>query len=195
MSSLVTNIELKQVPELSGLADSVLTNLGQAATARVERECERSFSTSTRTEIYDGDGMNSLLLDNFPVSSVAEVIVTDTGGNAETIAGSYFKFNVATGELWFDPAQTSASGHSRFALGRQNISVEYISALSNEHLELIKDAVRHVARFYHLQLATQGGVVSEWLGEYKIQYAQSAKAKLPDAAADALSTFRDRKMR
>lgn len=75
MAALCSLNELKlhlRVPTAETALDTVLTTLMDDVTSRCERLTERTFlATGYSNEVYPGNGLNSLLLKNYPVDSAA----------------------------------------------------------------------------------------------------------------------------
>jgi hypothetical protein len=53
--------------------DTLLTNLISMVSAGMENECQRTFLAANYTEYYKGDGTNRLLVNQYPINSVASI--------------------------------------------------------------------------------------------------------------------------
>lgn len=77
MTQLITLDRARQaIPAAEPDADHILTPLVEAASAAIERYCNRSFASAAYDEYYDGDGGDTLMLEHFPVTEVTRVSAT-----------------------------------------------------------------------------------------------------------------------
>lgn len=83
MSDLISLSRARQSLQGAGsIDDAVLAVLISAASAAVEKHCQRTFVLTSYRERYDGDGSGRLWLKNFPIAAVTRV----SAGRASALA-------------------------------------------------------------------------------------------------------------
>jgi hypothetical protein len=91
--------------------DALLDQIRPGVEAAIEGYCKRQFAEAARIEFYTGSGESRLLLNQYPVTAVADVRV-DLGGNFGTTAGSFGTGTVLTSGVDY-ALEIDASGTSR----------------------------------------------------------------------------------
>jgi hypothetical protein len=97
--------------------DALLDQIRPGVEAAIEGFCKRSFAEATRTEFYTGSGDSRLLLNQYPVTAVADVRV-DLGGYYGTVAGSFGTTTALTAGLDY-ALEIDTSGTSRAGVLRR----------------------------------------------------------------------------
>jgi hypothetical protein len=126
--------------------DAALSALILQCSAQIENLCQRSFGLADYDEWYDGTGTNTLILRQFPVSSISSLKIgpleVDQATDSVSIGYRFFGEEVLLNT-------------SRFTRGRRNIHIEYSAGYSviPPDLELVVNKV--IANTYKGK---------EWLG-------------------------------
>jgi len=66
------------IPAMEPDADHIVEPLLEAASAAIERHCNRAFESGSHSEFHNGNGGNGLMLDNFPITAVSRVSARPT---------------------------------------------------------------------------------------------------------------------
>lgn len=200
--ALVTNTEYKTSRGISGAAqDTQITNAIAEAQAYAERWCRGevgAFESGTKTEFFDGDGRDTVVVRSYPIASVTSItlIATDGSETAYTSATSptfaeTFDFDLADenkGRVWWrtfgstlsipigygDGVRRWIGPTSRFVPGRRNIKVVYAGGFSTVPADL-QSALYFMV---DVLLAKAGGdhtLQSESLGAYTWTAAATAE--------------------
>ena len=184
--ALITVARAQQLLALAAVSSAVLTPLILAASEAVENECDRKFTPQTLTETYDGDGTNSLLLDNYPVASVTSVTITDDDDVATVILGAEFRIDSKTAEIQFKPSSTA--DYTAFPVGFRNVSVVYV--VSAAIPEAVQQAVAETVSALYFHGTRDMGLSMEVMGSYTWS-AGAATAAMPGSARALLAPLRD----
>lgn len=173
----------KQTAALALLGDTYLQNLITAASQFAIDYCGRNFASTERTQLYDGQGTDELLVKDTPVTAWGAVVVTDQwAGDSETYSSSDFISDLNIGLLKFAP--TITNGQSRyFVQGIQNVSVTYTAGYSTIP-ESLQQAVCDLILAMSTMTAYTGNpaMQAERMGEYN--YSQ----RIPNTSTAELST-------
>lgn len=200
--AITTNTEYKTWAKITGSADdAVITILISSASRMAERLCGRTLTTSgatsfesgTYTEVFNGNGCESVQLSNTPIASITSVtLLAGDGSTLNTFDATDFKFNPTTGELALTPvyrgrlARVGPDGwYSDSAMGDtwsspafpdqfRNVSVVYVGGYST----VPDDLKMAIWRLVDLFMATRGQdptVKSESIGVRSITYADASK--------------------
>lgn len=200
--AITTNTEYKTWANISvSTYDSLITTLISAASRMAERLCGRtmtttgatSFESATYTEVFNGNGHETVQLSNTPITSITSVTLLDGDGSTlETFAATEFKFNPTTGILSLTPVYrgrcvaeegwSDCEGVSFPALDVspafpnqfRNVSVVYVGGYST----VPDDVKMAIWRLVDLFMATRGQdptVKSESIGVRSITYADASK--------------------
>jgi len=181
---LTTLARARQSASLADLSDSDLTTLLQAAGSLLERVCHRQFARATATETYDGDGTNRLVLNRWPIESVASVTITDASGETTELDGSEFRVKSTAGIIEFKPDSTA--GYTVFPEGFQNVSVTYTAGY-DPMPDGIQEAVVEIAAWLYETNNRDLSAVSERLGDYSV----TRDTGLPAFVERVIAAYRD----
>lgn len=186
MADLTTTGRLQLAEELTGLPAAVLGVLLTAASAAVEQHCGRVFAPmAVANELYDGDGLNQLLLCRTPVATIVTVDIREPDDTwttiTETVPATKFYFKADTGEVRISP--NAGEDYSYFPTGFQNVRATYTGGYATgAAAEHIQQAVIHTAVWLHQHAAQGGQVLREKLGDYEIGIKAAAAKGLPAEA-------------
>ncbi len=183
---LVLVARAQQAPQLAAVNTTLLASLIAAFSAAFERWTNRHFALATYTEVRNGDGENTLLLNNSPVVSLTSVTITDDDDVATVIAGTEFRFDPATGEIRFKPSSTA--DYSDFPDGFQNLSIVY-SAGHTDIPEDVQEAVVQGVAWLLSGDKADPAMAAERLGDYS--YTKAVDGGLPLAVRLAVAHHRD----
>ena len=61
------------IPSMEADADHIIVPLLEAASAAIERHCNRVFESTSHSEFHDGDGSSIVTMDIFPITAVSRV--------------------------------------------------------------------------------------------------------------------------
>lgn len=182
MSSLVTLADVKDWLGITDTAsDARLTRLITAASAAVENYVNYPFLTGSRTEVRDGQGMDRMMLQNWPVTAVASLSIGGTAVTAATTpTGTGFRF---------DDTMLYLNGYL-FTAGFQNVQISYTSGyatlpddVTQAVILTVQDMVGPQGRDMQIQSYSVPGVYSE---SYR---GLDRKSSLPDVAAALLQNY------
>ena len=183
-------LTVERARELPGLAmadSAYLADLAAAASAAVERYCKRTFALTTyTTERHDGEGEAALFVDDFPVTELEKVVMSEADGGEVEVSGDDIEVAQATGEIRFKPT----AAYALFPRGFQNVAVTYTGGFT-EIPEDVVEAAAQVAAWLHASAAHCDGVASEGIGDYKRSYEKAAAKDLPQAAKLLLAPYRN----
>ena len=139
----------------------------ESANQVVKTLTEQDFEPMTSVAQLDGTGTDTVCLPQRPVNAVGTVTVNGTDETDFTFTSEGRLIKTANGEshsTWIRGATPSAY----WPAGRQNIGVTY------EHGGTVPDDVRMVALMVAYRMVTQGGAISEQVGDVRKTYAASA---------------------
>lgn len=151
-----------------GTDDGALIAIDSAC-AVVRSLTEQDFSSATSTVSLDGTGSDVLYLPQRPVSAAGTVVVNGTTVTDYTVTddGALIRTSedAPTYSTWSSTYQPSAY----WPEGRQNVSVTYTHGSGT-----VPSDVRMVALHIAHRMVTQGGAISEQVGDVRKTYAASA---------------------
>lgn len=166
----------------AGDDDTLLTSLIDSASEAIEQYCGRPFARTERTELHDGCGSKSILLDCRPVASVASV--HDDAGrefdDASLLPAENYTFYPESGVLTLDAGV--------FGDGRRNVQVVYTAGYASAPPAVEQAANILAAHFYNRGRQGGDGVVSETLGAYSVSY---DAADWPGSVRALLTAYRE----
>ena len=183
MASLISISEYKVWSGISGTAqDALLTVLVDAVSMEVRRWCDRDlsngFESAERTEYYDGTGEETIQLVEWPVASVASVVIRYAGGTTETMDSNTYRVNGDTGILSridavrtrfgvtaFGNIDSVFAAEPRFPSGFKNIGVTYTGGYSPIPADL-KMACYRLTDLAYSARGRNFALSSESLGQY-----------------------------
>ena len=119
----------QDVADYSGLSQSKLKDAwSDIVESMIQEHVGTDYGgTTTYTEAYDGDGTDTLILNNTPVSSVASLSIGDTALSSslyEVYNAGYIRLVSSTGS---DLDEAMGTVQSVFPKGTQNIDVVYVA--------------------------------------------------------------------
>lgn len=167
MASLATLARAQQSPKLADLDATWLQQLLDVATAAIERLSHRTFASGSVTEYQNGDGTRELLVDQYPLTAISQITVTDAGDTDTVYANTVFDFEGATGDIRFKPVEGGS-----FLPGFQNIKIEYTGGMASIPEDLQEATVQLVQ--WLAELNQSGIIESERMGDYMVKYSTSA---------------------
>lgn len=123
--ALVSLADLKEYVKVSGLTqDSILSAILNAVSQAINTYLGRVIISATKTEYYDGDGTDELMLARFPITSVTSlhddplrVFGDDTA--IDVSADVMIEGDIGALRLW--------NNEGAFLRGRGNVKVVYVS--------------------------------------------------------------------
>jgi hypothetical protein len=179
MSQALTSLEaVKRYLGLSsGDDDELLTELIARVSAGIVAYCGREFALGDYAEYHDGDGSDTLLLAQRPVTQVT--MLSQDG--AEVAAADFVVYpEVGVAQL--------KSGV--FGRGARNVYVSYRAGYATIPGDVEQAAVEWVARLYAAGGAAAGrAIASERAGDYAVTYEGEA-GDMPEGVRAALEPYR-----
>lgn len=141
MAALVTLATVKgYLPSVSagdGQWDDLLARLISATSIQFEGEAGRTLASAAATEVYDGDGSQSLTLRRWPVSAVTSVTVNGTVIPTRA---------TVTGDGWvLGPDDRLYLSGYFFTYGLQNVSIVYTAGYSTVPADVQQAVCKMVA--------------------------------------------------
>lgn len=157
--------------------DNFLTNILNAAYKAAVNYIGQDLNETEYTEYYDGDGTDSFLLDNYPVTEIASIHddVTRAFDSTTLIAATDYVFYASTGKV--RKIQATSGQYITIGLvpsplawqsGVQNIKVVYTAGYSDVPYDAQR-AVILIAAWY-AQRAGSEGRTNETLGGRSVGY-------------------------
>ena len=122
--------------------DNLLAQLLAQAYDRVESECQRTFLEADYTEYHNGDGTDTVLLDNYPVNSI-----TSLYDDPDRQYGSDTLIDADDYVIYADSGMVVLDGLT-FNTGLKNIKITYNAGYSDLPDELIAAIIKLVAADY-----------------------------------------------
>lgn len=169
---LCTLEDLKTHLEITGSdQDAFLSNLVLRATQYIETYCNRKLASREFTEYYSGDGSNSILLPNTPITAVTQ-IKDDKSGQADfdyddTDENDAFSFE-EWGKLLLTDGDVFHSPGSTYPL--RNYKIVYTGGYATAPEELRQVCVELAAAKFYLKDKQRQGVASKSVGGQTITY-------------------------
>lgn len=191
MASLISIAEYKVWAGISGTAqDALLTVLVDAVSMEVRRWCDRDlttgFESAARTEYYDGTGEETIQLVEWPVTSVASVVIRYAGGTTETVDANTYRVDGGSGVLsridavrtrypvtTFGNVDTIFGAEPMFPSGFRNIGVTYTGGYATIPADL-KMACYRLTDLAYSARGRNFALASESLGQYSYSNADPA---------------------
>ncbi len=151
-------------PLLAALPQALRDEIRLAAETAVESYVDRLFLSQSYNELQDGDGLRGLMLDQWPIVTLGQILVTEWDESITTYASTAFRFRARTGELQFKP---NTEGH--FSRGFQNVQVDYSAGYVTVPADVIKAATM-VAVQMAADEARDHRLLGQRLGEWQENY-------------------------
>jgi len=165
---LITLLELDEFLQITIGDEDLSHTLINTASDFIDRFCNRSFIKATyAAEEYDGDGNNNIYLRNYPILTVATIILYDT-----YTAATLQTFTVNTEYLIY-LKEGYIFMRSKTSPGHKNYRVTYDAGYLIADIPYdLKNACAQLAGLIY---ATSGsaGAKSESIGKYSITYEKS----------------------
>lgn len=156
--------------------DNFLTNVLNAAWKAAVNYIGYDLTATDYIEYYDGDASDTILLDNYPIISIASIYedISRTFASDTLIAATDYVFYEKTGKVQKVPSSTGyvvvgiPVSFSVFGRGVQNVKVSYRAGYSS----IPYDANRAVILLgaWYAQRAGTEGKTAETLGGKTVQY-------------------------
>lgn len=128
MSSYATLAELKEhLPDLGDGQDALLQKFLDRAEADIERECQRVFTSSAATRLFDGSGSNRLMVPDL-VSVTTLRVKSSTGAAFVNVAAADYFLEPAIREpgwpaQWIEISDVPSGGVRAFGRGKRTAEV------------------------------------------------------------------------
>ena len=196
MALVSLNTALKS-SKLAAVDAGLLQLLIDAAGDAAERLCHREFGRKSRTEYYDGDNHQLVILEAFPIQALTTVVFTDSLGETTTYgaatdptAAEVFTYDANTGILRFLPG----SNVTRFPRGVKNVAITYDAGFDPIPSDL-QYAIIQMIEHLVSQDESSLGLKSERLGDYQATFqsvtGQGLAAEWPGQVVSILSRYMD----
>ena len=188
IGTALTSLEyVKDYGQITGSTyDTFLQNRINSISVAVESYCRRTFAITTYTESIDGCGSTELLLGQFPVVSVTQVVVDQYGSQPTTIPGSSFIVNTKNGIVSVKPTATYSPW---FAYSNQGISVTYQAGYDPIPFD-IQEAVAEMVMNQFYKLGTDVTLSQEQIGDYNRTSRADVQQLLTDDIKHTLNHYR-----
>lgn len=172
--------------------DAQLAVVIPAAQAVAERYCNRLFDTATYTELHDGDGTDTLILKNGPITSITSIKVVDAAGTVlSTYDSTAYVPDLRTGIVKLYDSRYGRLVHDEFGIlqntqwgnqpywprGFQNIQAIYVGGYSSMPADLQLAMYQYVDAILSQSLISvgQNAFTSERLGNYQYALANASE--------------------
>ena len=170
--SLCTLEDLKTHLEIEASnQDAFLTNLVLRATQFIETYCNRQFMSREFTEYYSGDGTNSIMLPNTPITAVTQIKddksaqadfdYDDTDENDAFSFEDWGKLLLTNGDVFHSPGST-------YPL--RNYKIVYTGGYATAPEDLRQVCIELAAAKFYLKDKQRQGVASKSAGGQTITY-------------------------
>ena len=149
--ALTTIARVKALPGIGAYTDDQIAIAINTATLAIEHYCNRTFASTVYTaEKYDGNGMDTLYLKQYPITAVSAITVNDSALTTDD-------YEVDTQSLY------KSSG---WVQGRRNIAVTYTAGYSTMPEDLVMAATRIVGDMLSDE-PINPNIKSEKVGDYQ----------------------------
>jgi uncharacterized phiE125 gp8 family phage protein len=151
--ALVALLSVKEhlgITEADTSKDNMITRMINASSQMIENYIGRKVLSRTYTEYYDGRGNDRILLDNYPIISVAEL--WDDSGSTFTNTANKF----AASDFGFEVADSEKVGilllnGEMFGKGVRNIKVIYDAGYATTPYIIQEACILHVEYMYDMR--------------------------------------------
>ena len=186
---IATAANVKEWLGISGSTyDTAIDNFGTRAEARIAKMCNRpdGFASDTKTEYFDGEIADRVVLTYTPVTSVSSVQLLSQGSVVETIQSTYYSYNADDGVLALDTSYVAryfggaylygndrgtADGSRRsmpnLSSGYRNVKVVYTGGYTT-YPEDLKQAVIEYTAFMFRARSLNPALTSHTLGQHTV---------------------------
>jgi len=167
--AIITLARARQNAALTDVSDADLTTLINAASAYVERYCDRKFEAATATsEKLDGNDLDYIHVKNNYVTGVTSCTITEGDGTETEIGAGNLGFDNQTDNcrIFFD--EDNASPFAFFPWGYQNITITYTYGYDSVPDDVQEACAQMVKNIYSQSSSSRDPALqSERLGEYQ----------------------------
>jgi uncharacterized phiE125 gp8 family phage protein len=146
---------LAQVREWLSLAvgqtgdNALLERLITACSAGIKDYVQRPLLSETYSESYNGTGTSKLVLKNYPITAVSNLLIGNVAVTEASDPTAYgFLFNGAVLYLSSAGAATSPNVGNIFPAGNQNVQVTYTAGYASTPDDIVQACVEFVAYKY-----------------------------------------------
>lgn len=173
----------------AGLAnrDDTSLSLGISVVSELfQKHCNRLFLSQSYTTAMDGDGSQTLILPQYPVTALTLVTLIASDGTETPYDNTYFRFKT-NGIVRWAPATAYM-----FPYGFQNISVQYTAGFATIPAPVEEAMCTMIAHLLDMQ-TVDTHLKSERLGEYAASYLTKEAGESdawPDLVTMLLSKYR-----
>jgi hypothetical protein len=143
--------------------DTFLSNRIVAASTAIESYCNRTFAVNNYVEYYDGAGSTEILLNQWPVTGVTQIIADVYGTTPTTIPSTEFVINTKNGIVSIKPSSTYSSW---FGYGNQNYQVTYTAGYNPIPNDL-QEACAAIVMNQFYKIGTDVTLAVEKIGDYQ----------------------------
>jgi hypothetical protein len=164
---IITLARAQQNAALANVNTTELQDLIDAASAYIERYCDRKFTAGSTTEKIDGNDLDYIFVKNSYITALTSLTITESDGTETSVAPGNLGFdaNRDNCRIWFD--EDNGSAFWWFPKGYQNITVTYSYGYSTIPEDLQEACVQMVVNMYSMNSsASDPNLISESLGEY-----------------------------
>lgn len=172
------------IPITSTDADDLLTALISRVSTFIQSWLNRTLAAQTYTEVRNGQAMHFMLLNNYPIISVASLSVDGIAIPPRGALGPGTYSN--PGGYVFDAGTLYLSGYS-FCRGYQNVSVTYVAGFDTTPPDIEQATNMIVADWYKNQRGARLGIAAEAIEGQSISYVQRP---MPTAAQSILQQYK-----
>lgn len=181
MGMLLQGEDLIRVREFTGacslqsLSEDMLVFVVNTEEAVVVKTCNMVFENRTITELYDGDGSDTLILENYPVSDISVLLVD----GATILSTGYYLYRdkgmIRLKNGYFTAADSDHPGGIDDNYQNVSVTYDYGSVVIDdpERFNLAKSiAFNQVCKKVLLMLGNivSGGISNEKMDEYSISF-------------------------
>lgn len=166
--------------------DTFLQNRINGVSAAIESYCRRTFALQTYTDNIDGPGSTTLLIPQFPVVSVTQVVTGFYDPNPTTIPGSNFIVNKKNGIVSMKPSSTYSPW---FGYSDQGIQITYQAGYSPIPAD-IQEATASMVRNQYLNIGQDVTLLMEKIGDYQRTSRSDVQKLLTDDIKETLNNYK-----
>lgn len=150
----------------SAADDTRIQSLIDACSAFIETFTNRKYLQASYTETLDGNGKDTLLLENYPVTAVASVSI-----RGQVISPVPNPNDFATTGFMFDEGGVILQGGVLFYKGRRNVTISYTAGFAAIPLDLVQAVIETCA--LKIKQGPQTGVSSKGMAGETTSYVLS----------------------
>jgi uncharacterized phiE125 gp8 family phage protein len=189
VNAIVSLAEAKAFLKITGAGDdSIIESMINRASIWANDYTGRLLLSRTNTEYYDGDGTGTLILRQYPVTSITNIYddVDRAFGSNTIIPAADIVLNQENGIVRL------FNGSVAFTPGMLNVKAVYVAGYATPPESLKEAVLVCVGNFYRRQYADQKfGIVSESTGDRTTSYANE---DFPARAKSLLNPYRSERV-